>query len=181
MKKNVQMIFLIALFCFAAAPAFAEYAPKVSAEPRNPAVGHLQHLTELLTDGQEGYEISSDAVKHPELKRQFMEYAKQRADFLDAVKKEVATLGGDPNEGASVMGTAHRGWMNIRAAVTKKDDQAIVDEVLRGERAALDGYQETLNKDLPKSTRSLLEKQRSDIQKAYDRVKSIDIKQQNQA
>ena len=46
-------------------------------------------------------------------------------------------LGGRPEEGGSVSGAVHRGWMNIKDAVAGHDDKAIIAEAERGEDVAV--------------------------------------------
>jgi uncharacterized protein (TIGR02284 family) len=164
--KAISLAVLSLLFATA---AFAQNLQK--------GVGELQHLTELIKDGQEGYRMAADDAKNPALKALFQKNSAQRAEFLAKVREELVKLGGDPDEGTSVKGAIHRGWIHTRTAVTGNDDKALVNEVLRGEKAALDGYQETLSKDLPESTRQLVEAQRDTIQETYDQVKNIDLKQ----
>ena len=171
MKRNstIKNLFMVVALTFVISPAFAAGAA---------GVGELRHLTEILKDGQAGYQMASSDVIDLKLKTLFQGYGEQRAKFLTELREEVARLGGDPDEGGSVKGALHRGWINARTAVTKNDDKVVVDEVLRGEEAALKGYQETLAKDLPKSARKLVEDQRKAIQGAYDSVKQIDLKQE---
>ncbi len=173
MNKIIGIVFLTAVFCLTAIPGFAENP----AAGMRQAVKELQHLTELLKDGQKGYQMSASDVQSGDLKRLFREYSVQRARFLNDLRKEVTRLGGDPDKGGSAKGALHRGWIKARTAISKNNDKAVVDEVLRGEGAALKGYQEALSKDLSDETRKLVEKQRKDIQAAYDRFKSIDLEQ----
>lgn len=178
----VKGMFLLSVFSVAALPVFADYTASnmatTSAQPAKSVLWDLQHLTELLKDGQEGYKLSSENVKNLALKNLFSQYAEQRARFLNDLRAEVARLGGDPDEGGTALGKAHRGWINVRTAITKKDDQAIVNEVLNGEKVALKDYQEVAQKDLPSETRRLVLDQMNGIQNAYNQVQAIEITQE---
>jgi uncharacterized protein (TIGR02284 family) len=165
-----KAISLAVLSLFVATAAYAQNLQK--------GVGELQHLTELIKDGQEGYRMAADDAKNPALKALFLKNSEQRAQFLAKVREELVRLGGDPDEGTSVKGAIHRGVINVRTAATGNDDKALVHEVLRGEKAALEEYQETLSKDLPEDTRKLVEKQRDAIQDTYNQVKNIDLSQE---
>ncbi len=183
MKTIIHGLVFVVILSFPALLVFAEYAPSnnmaanssqqayVGKQPAPSTVWDIQHLTELLKDGQEGYKLSADGVQNAELKNLFLQYAEQRARFLNELRAEVARLGGDPDQGGSALGAVHRGWINVKTAISTKDDKAIVQEVLKGEKVALKDYEDALKKELPPQTRRLVEQQRNDIQSAYDRVK----------
>ena len=179
MKKTVGLISFLGFLSLAlmSGVTYAEDASSTSVKPSGAAVGELKHLTELLTDGQEGYKLAADGARTLELKKLFSDAAVQRARFLNDMRAEVSRLGGDPFEGGTVLGPLERGWINIRTALSRNDDKVLVDEVLRSENITLKGYQDALDKDLPHDTRKKVEKQRNDIQKTFDKVKAIDLKQ----
>lgn len=58
----------------------------------------------------------------------FLEYAQQRSELAAELQHEVSKLGGVPEKSGSVGGSLHRGWMNLKAAITGKDEGAIVAE-----------------------------------------------------
>lgn len=180
MKKTLGLISFLGFLSLALIPsgAFAEMTASTSVKPSGSAVGELKHLTELLTDGQEGYKLAADGARTPDLKKVFTEAGEQRTRFLDDMRAEVSKLGGDPFEGGTALGPLERGWINIRTALSRNDDKVLVDEVLRSENITLKGYQDALDKDLPSDARKMVEKQRNDIQKTFDKIKKIDLKQE---
>ncbi|HKF95481.1 MAG TPA: PA2169 family four-helix-bundle protein, partial [Gammaproteobacteria bacterium] len=88
-------------------------------------------------------------------------------------------LGGDPDTSGSASGAAHRAWVNVKSAVTGKDDKAILQEVERGEDVAVESYQKALKKDLPADIRALVERQYQGVQENHNRVR--DLRDQYQA
>src|SRR5262245_24004677 len=146
MKKLTKLLLMMSAISFFAGTAMAA----------NPGVAEIRHLTELLRDGQQGYALSATEPSSEKLGQLFNQYSEQRAKFLSDLQAEVARLGGDPDAGGSAKGAVHRGVIKTRAAGGDNDDRAIVDEVLRGEDAALKGYQQALSKDLPEDTRKLV-------------------------
>ncbi|MFO7744307.1 MAG: PA2169 family four-helix-bundle protein, partial [Psychroflexus sp.] len=66
-------------------------------------------------------------------------------------------------------------WMNLKSTFSSNSDQAILEEAIRGEKKALEDYNEILKEtDLPASTKSVLEKHRKSVQAALDHVKTME-------
>jgi uncharacterized protein (TIGR02284 family) len=68
----------------------------------------------------------------------------------------------------------HRGWINIKAAVTGKDEGAIISECERGEDVAKRNYQHALEQTLPSDVRLLIERQYMQVKDAHDHVRSLE-------
>jgi len=136
----------------------------------------LNDLIQTCKDGQEGFKTASESVTDSSLKFLFSEYSLQRAKFAAALQQEVARLGGNPETGGSVSASLHRGWINLKAAVTGKDESAIVSECERGEDAARDAYQDALKKGLTGDVRALVQEQAAEVQQAHNRIRSLEVK-----
>ena len=102
----------------------------------------LNNLIETCKDGQEGFQTAADGLKNSELKMLFHTYARQRAQFAAELQAEVHRLGGDPERTGSVAASLHRGWINIKTAVTGKDEASVLTECERGEDSAVTNYRE---------------------------------------
>ncbi len=138
--------------------------------------GVLKDLVQTLHDGQEGFHTASEAVKNSNMKEVFGRLSLQRAKFAGELQSELLALGEkDPQkEGSTVAGTLHRGWLNLRAALTSGKPHAILEEAERGEDAAKKAYKEALDRDdLPTPIREILTSQAAEVQKAHDEVKAL--------
>ena len=133
----------------------------------------LNNLIETCKDGEEGFRQASDGTKTADLRAVFNEYSRQRAEFASELQREVAKLGAEPEKSGSVTGSLHRGWMNIKTAVTGKDDQAILNEAERGEDAAVSAYKDALTKELPTQLQSEINRQYRQIQEAHNQIRSL--------
>jgi uncharacterized protein (TIGR02284 family) len=140
----------------------------------------LNHLIETCRDGQNGFETAASAVKDQEVRRLFEEFSRQRAQYVSELQTEVQRLGAMPETSGSVAAAVHRGWMNIKSAVTGGDDVAILDEAERGEDTAVEAYRQTLadtpgsRSDLTSSNfKELIARQLRGIQDAHDRVREL--------
>ena len=136
-------------------------------------ISTLNGLIETCKDGQEGFKTAADAVTDPEVKRLFLSYAQQRAQCVSELQAEVRRLGGDPETAGSVAGSLHRGWMNLKSAVTGKNDESIIAAAETGEDTAKTSYEEALREPLPPDVAQLVQRQYAAIKEAHDRVRFL--------
>jgi uncharacterized protein (TIGR02284 family) len=146
---------------------------------KDDVISTLNRLIKTCKDGEEGFSSSAENVSDPELKRIFNERARGCALGAQKLQEEVRRLGGDPDTSGSASGAAHRAWVNVKSAVTGKDDKAILQEVERGEDVAVESYQKALKEDLPADIRALVERQYQGVQENHNRVR--DLRDQYQA
>jgi len=136
-------------------------------------VSVLNDLIETCEDGVKGFRDAAQAIGNPRAKEVFetrIEYIERAESDLKAA---VRRLGGDPEDSGSATGAVHRGWMNLKAAVTGRNDEAIIAECERGENAAVERYEDALEKSLPEDIRSLVEKQYRGTLQNRDRVREL--------
>lgn len=134
-------------------------------------ISTLNNLIETCRDGQNGFQTAAEGVASSSLKTAFTQYAAQRGQFVNELQNQVSELGGTPETEGSVAGSLHRGWINLKSAITGKDEQNILAECERGEDSAKKNYQEALEEDLPIDVRSLINRQYQDIVHAHDTVR----------
>jgi uncharacterized protein (TIGR02284 family) len=67
----------------------------------------------------------------------------------------------------------HRGWVGLKAAITGKNETAVIDECERGEDIALAAYQNALKKHLPADLMSIVEEQYSEIRHSHETVRGL--------
>ncbi len=110
----------------------------------------IKHLLQTLADGVEGFSTAAKSVKDPELKILFEGFAAERHEMATEL---TAHSHADPqDEAVTVAGTLHRGWINLKSALTSGDDYAILTECELGEDHALKVFNEAL--DAPPSAES---------------------------
>ena len=135
----------------------------------------LNDLIQTCKDGEEGFRAAAKGVQNSELRTLFQEHAQQRAKFSSELQPIVSRLGGRAEDSGSVGGALHRGWMNIKSAVTGKDEGAIIAEAERGEDVAVDTYRKAMAKDLPGDIRDIVERQYKQILEAHNRIRSLEL------
>lgn len=136
-------------------------------------ISTLNGLIETCKDGQDGFTQAAEGVERSDLKSLFYEFSQQRSQFAGELQELVRGLGGDPEKSGSVAGALHRGWINIKSAVTGKDEGAILNECERGEDSAKAAYKNALEEALPANVISVIQQQYTSIQAAHDRVKAL--------
>lgn len=136
-------------------------------------ISTLNNLIETCKDGQQGFKDAAEGVDNSQLKTVFYDYSQQRARFAGELQDAVRNLGGEPEDSASFSGSIHRGWINIKSAVTGSDETAILNECERGEDVAVKEYQKALDQDLPENIAEVVRRQYGEIQEAHDRIKNL--------
>ena len=134
----------------------------------------LNGLLETVRDGENGFRSAADGVDDAELKRLFLSLGAQRSEFASELESEIIRLGKEPAEHGHLAGALHRGWIDIKAAVTGKDEGAIISEAERGEDFAVKSFREALQKGLPAAIQVIVERQYTQIQEAHDHVRSLE-------
>ncbi|EDP97517.1 PA2169 family four-helix-bundle protein [Kordia algicida OT-1] len=130
----------------------------------------LNVILEKNYDAKEGYKTAAGNVESPILTSFFNRKATQRKEFADQLKSELKKLAQEPEESGSIAGALHRTWMNTKALFSSNNEEAMLEEAMRGEKASLEDYDDVLNSELyiPESLYKLLADQKSAI--AYDTV-----------
>jgi uncharacterized protein (TIGR02284 family) len=136
-------------------------------------VSTLNELIETCKDGQEGFKQAAEGVERSDLKSLFFEFSQQRSHFAGELQSLVQTLGADPETSGSIAGSLHRGWINIKSAVTGRDEKAVLDECERGEDSAKNTYKSALETPLPGYIMETVTNQYQSIIQAHDRVKAL--------
>lgn len=138
-------------------------------------VNLLQGILEKNYDAEKGYKKAMTDAENPALKNFLQAQALQRSNFATAIDKELRDLGEEPKESGSVTGSLHRAWIDIKSSLAGNDDEAVLEEVIRGEKASVDEYQDAINNNaLPPKIDSVLKSQLRDIQGTLSRVKTLE-------
>ena len=134
----------------------------------------LDGLIETLKDGQHGYKQAAENVRDPKLQSLFRDYSDQRSRFVTALQSEARKFGDDkPEDTSSAAGALHRGWIDLKSAMTGGDEHAILAECERGEDSAVEEFQKAVNDDLPPALQEVVSRQYAEIKAAHDRIRDL--------
>lgn len=135
----------------------------------------LNELLEKNYDTEKVYKTAADNVKNIRLKSYFKEKAMQRYDFGHELKAEIGSFGETPDKGSSIEGDAYRAWMNLKAAFSSDNEESVLEETIRAEKAAVEDYNKVIKADgFPPTTANLLIKQRNAIERSLNEVKELE-------
>jgi len=131
----------------------------------------VDNLIETLKDGQEGFKQAAEGVKDPQLKAVFDEYSRQRGRFAVELRSKAQSADERDSEmSGSAAGALHRGWINLKSALTRGDDHSILAECERGEDSAVEEFRKALNNGLSAPVQESVSRQYVQIKEAHDRV-----------
>jgi uncharacterized protein (TIGR02284 family) len=137
-------------------------------------ISTLNTLIATTIDSVNGYENSARDVKNDRFRQIFRECADERQRVVEDLRTEVRRLGGNPEDDGSFLGKAHQRFEDLKAAITGGDDQAIVNEVERGEDYIKGKFETALNSDtLSGESRSVVERCYQSIRSGHDRMSQL--------
>jgi uncharacterized protein (TIGR02284 family) len=134
----------------------------------------LRELTEFVNDGKEGYERAADESKNSEYKAFYRNLALQRANFSQELNQLISQYGGETETDTTLKGKLYRQWMDVKAAFTGRDEEAIIGSNIYGEEWAQKAYNDALaDSHLPSEIRLVIERQRQASQEAYAQLNQM--------
>lgn len=139
-------------------------------------VDTLNTLVEINNDRIEGYHTASEGTKDQDLKSMFSKFAQSSVKFRRELAGEITNLGGTPTDGTKNSGKLFRAWMDVKAAVTGNDREAILNSCEFGEDNARDTYEDVLKNEteyLNTGQISMINSQMSSLREDHDKVKSM--------
>ncbi len=138
-------------------------------------VNNLQELLEKNYDAQKGFTKAMEDAKNPRLKAFLQQQAAQRSRFTNELTQEIRNLNEQPKDSGSFTGDLHRTWIDIKSAVSGNEDEAVLEECIRGEKASWDEYSTKLEKEnFPPNISSVIQKQASEIHNTLSNVKTLE-------
>ena len=133
----------------------------------------LNDLIETSKDGAEGFRTAAEGVTNPATKQLFESRLGSINTGIADLQAAVRRLGGEAVDHGHAIAPLHRGWINLKAAISGKSDDAVITEVVRGEESAVAHYKEALTKGLLPETEMLVRTQLTGVQKNLDRVRAL--------
>lgn len=136
----------------------------------------LNLLLEKNYDAEKGYKNAAENIENSELKKFFTQRAAERKDFAEELKLEIVSINQEYDKNGSLLGDIHRAWMDLKAVLSSNNDEAILEEAIRGEKASIEEYNAVLSEiTLPKNTKSILESQKTKLEVSLASVKVFEF------
>jgi uncharacterized protein (TIGR02284 family) len=133
-------------------------------------------ILEKLIDAEKGFQTASENAKGANLKHYFADKSRQRGSFVAELELELSQLPEtEVTSNGSITADFHRSWMDLKATLSVDNDEAMLEESIRGEKAALKEFEEVLDAEyLSLEMRNLLSKQYSIIKNDLETIKSLE-------
>lgn len=138
-------------------------------------VNILQELLQKNYDAEAGYKQVMTKAKNPGLKEWLQSKAKQRSEFTTQLDTMIREFNATPAQEGSLLGSAHRTWIDLKTNLSYDTDEAILEECIRGEKASVNEYETQLKKVsdyLP--IKDLLHNQMTSVKKALNTVERLE-------
>ena len=138
------------------------------------AISTLNTLIATTIDSVTGYEDSAQNIDNERFRQIFRERADERQRVVEELRVEVRRLGGDPEESGSFLGKAHQRFEDLKAAVTGRDEKAIINEVERGEDYLKEKWETALDSgDLTGESRAVVERGFQSVRSGHDQMSQL--------
>jgi uncharacterized protein (TIGR02284 family) len=134
----------------------------------------LNTLTATLIDSINGYEDAATNIESDRFRQMFRDFASDRQRAVEDLRSEVRRLGGDPEDSGSFLGKTHQRWVDLKAAITGRDEKAIINEVERGEDYLKEKFETALDSgNLSGESRSVVERCYQSVRRGHDQMSQL--------
>ena len=141
---------------------------------RKDEISTLNSLIATLIDSITGYEDAASNSEAGRFQELFRERANERQRVVEDLRSEVRRLDGEPEADGSFMGKAHQRFLDLKAAISGRDDQAIINEVERGEDYLKEKFETALSSgDLSGESRSVVERCYQSVRSGHDQISRL--------
>ena len=137
-------------------------------------ISTLNTLIATTIDSITGYENSAKDIDNERFAEIFRQRANERQQVVEDLRNEVRRLGGDPEDSGSFLGKTHQRFEDLKAAITGQDEQAVINEVERGEDYLKEKFEAALNSDtLSGEARSVVERCYQSVRSGHDQMSQL--------
>ena len=134
----------------------------------------LNTLIATTIDSVNGYEDSAQNIENERFREIFRQRASERQEVVQQLREEVRRLGGNPEDDGSFLGKAHQRFEDLKAAVTGRDEKAIINEVERGEDYLKEKWQAALQSgDLHGESHDVVERCYQAVKSGHDQMSQL--------
>lgn len=134
----------------------------------------LNSLIATTIDSVDGYTEAAKDSDSDRFSAMFNSRAQERRKVASDLQSVVRGLGGNPEDDGTVLAGAHRAFLNLKSAVTGKDDAAIVNEVERGEDHIKAKFEDAMaDNDLSPETKSAIGAAWGSVKSGHDEMRNL--------
>jgi len=132
----------------------------------------VRGLAAQVRDSAAGYRKAQEETTDPGLAAEFGHLADERDDMVEALDECLTGLGVTPDTTGTVMGAAHRLFIDLRSAVSRRDRTAILREIVRGESVLEEAYDAAIRAGLSPEIHNIVRRQHRLARRSRDRFRA---------
>lgn len=125
----------------------------------------LKDLVTKNEDAIKGFEKASKNAEQVGIKSYFENKVVERMQFLRQLRAAASDLDlGSVEIDGSAAGAVHRTWMDVKAFFAGDNDEAMLEEAVRGDKSAMDDYDKALTETMvPPRIKEIIRAQREKL------------------
>jgi uncharacterized protein (TIGR02284 family) len=140
-------------------------------------VSTLNDLLNITNDRIQGFNKVEDKVwdTYTSLKNDYDEMVSQsqimKSDLISLIREK----GGQPDDTSTTAGALHRSWIDIKNSFTGDNAESTLENVVFGERAAIEAYEEALQDgDLCSQSTLIVSDQLAKLKSSYSKFENLE-------
>lgn len=136
----------------------------------------IKQLIDKNEDSIKGFEKAAENTKEKDIKSYFEKRAEQRKLFVKTLHNATPALKtGDKEIDGTIKGSLHRSWMDMKTFFSGDNDEAMLEEAIRGDKSAIEEYNEIMTDSLvPHRLREIIKEQRDEIKNDIETSKILE-------
>lgn len=140
-------------------------------------VSVLNDLLNITNDRIEGFSKVEEKVwdTHSALKNDYDQMVSQSQTMKSDLIRLINECGGDADNTTTTAGALHRAWIDVKNSLTGNKDESTLENVVFGEKAAIDAYQDALDSgDLTLKTSQVASDHLHHLKSSYARFENLE-------
>ena len=147
---------------------------------RKELVDRLAEILEKNRDAEKGYAKAAENADSTGLKAFFSRMSRERKHFNDELKRALIASYEKIDDDGSFTGTMHRTWMDVKNFFSGNSDESMLEECIRGDKAAVEEYGKVLEEEaLPVTVATLIRDQQIKIRTDLKNIKTLEDLEQS--
>lgn len=135
----------------------------------------MEEILEKNRDAEKGYAKAAENADSVSLKSYFEKKSTERNKFNQELKSRMVASYDEIEDGGSFTGTIHRAWMDVKSLFSGDNDEAMLEEAIKGDKAAVEEYDEILEEgNLPVDIAQCISQQKMQIRNDLNKIRTLE-------